>query len=96
MGAGGMDSFGGEEELDGRDELDEADILDEANNALTILGSTSPRAAPAFVGGFASHHPGGANFAMGDGSIRYFASTMTEIIYRKLGHRADGELVDLE
>jgi prepilin-type processing-associated H-X9-DG protein len=46
-----------------------------------------------FVGGFASYHHGGANFAFGDGSIRFIRETVDPGVYRLLGHRADGELI---
>jgi prepilin-type N-terminal cleavage/methylation domain-containing protein/prepilin-type processing-associated H-X9-DG protein len=52
---------------------------------------TAQQAAPGsalFVGGFGSMHPGGANFAFGDGSVRYLTGVMPE-----LAHRADGKLV---
>jgi prepilin-type processing-associated H-X9-DG protein len=45
------------------------------------------------VGGFASRHPGGANFAFGDGSVRFVAESISPAVYRLLGHRADGEMV---
>jgi prepilin-type N-terminal cleavage/methylation domain-containing protein len=51
---------------------------------------------PAAVGGFASHHPGGANFARGDGSITFVSQSISTTIYQQLGHRADGALLDLE
>ena len=89
-GAGGMGGSAGELKPYG---LDEVDALDDG---LRMLGGTSPRSVPTFVGGFASQHPGGANFAMGDGSTRFIATTITMTIYRQLGHRADGELVELE
>ena len=45
------------------------------------------------VGGFGSHHPGGANFAFGDGSVRFLKTTIGASVLRHLGNRADGELV---
>ena len=45
------------------------------------------------VGGFGSYHPGGANFAFGDGSVRWIAETVNPHIYRCLGNRADGEMI---
>ena len=50
---------------------------------------------PRFVGGFGSAHPGrGANFAFGDGSVRFLKQTIERSVYRRLGHRADGEPID--
>ena len=52
---------------------------------------------PTFVGGFGSAHPGkGANFAFGDGSVRFLKQTIDQSVYRRLGHRADGEVIDSE
>ncbi len=84
---GGMDGFISAEEFDG---------LGGVEGWRIVFGGTGPRAAITFVGGFASSHPGGANFAMGDGSIRFLADTVTMSVYRKMGHRADGQLVELE
>ncbi len=39
-----------------------------------------------------SRHPGGANFAFGDGSVRWVGSSMDRAAYNKLGTRDDGEL----
>ena len=49
---------------------------------------------PTAVGGFSSDHPGGANFAFGDGSIRYITGTIDRQVFQQLGHRADGQLLD--
>jgi len=46
-----------------------------------------------FVGGFGSWHPGGANFSLGDGSVRFMSETLDPGIYQQLGHRADGKLL---
>ncbi len=46
------------------------------------------------VGGFDSMHPGGANFAIADGSVRFLSQTIDPGLYRQLGNRADGELMD--
>jgi prepilin-type processing-associated H-X9-DG protein len=47
-----------------------------------------------FVGGYASRHPGGANTAFGDGSVRFLKSSISAGVLRLLGNRADGEFVD--
>ena len=44
------------------------------------------------VGGFGSTHPGGAQFALGDGSVRFCSETIDPTVYLQLGHRADGRL----
>jgi prepilin-type N-terminal cleavage/methylation domain-containing protein/prepilin-type processing-associated H-X9-DG protein len=49
---------------------------------------------PNLVGGFSSAHPGGANFAFGDGSVRYIAARVGARILRSLANRADGEIMN--
>ena len=46
------------------------------------------------VGGFASYHPGGANFLFGDGTVRLLKNRIADDVLRSLGHRADGNLID--
>lgn len=46
------------------------------------------------VGGFESAHGAGAQFAFGDGSVRFLADTIDFGVYQRLGHRADGQLLD--
>ncbi len=45
------------------------------------------------VGGFGSYHPGGAQFAFGDGHIGFLANTIELTTLQQLGHRADGKLL---
>ncbi|MGZ0165105.1 MAG: DUF1559 domain-containing protein [Planctomycetales bacterium] len=47
---------------------------------------------PDVVGGFGSEHSGGAQFSMGDGSVRYFSENIDKVIFESLGKRADGTL----
>ena len=47
---------------------------------------------PDVVGGFGSWHTGGAQFALGDGSVRFLSETIDKVIYASLGKRADGTL----
>ena len=44
------------------------------------------------VNSFGSLHPGGANFAMVDGSVRFLKSSMAQPVYHALGTRAGGEV----
>ena len=53
---------------------------------LATLGS------PLYVGGFSSAHPQGAQFAFGDGSVRYLSQMTSAAVLQQLGHRADGKL----
>jgi prepilin-type processing-associated H-X9-DG protein len=47
-----------------------------------------------FVGGFGAYHPGGANFTLADGSVRFISETIDVPTYQHLGHRADGQLIE--
>ncbi|QDU97927.1 DUF1559 family PulG-like putative transporter [Lignipirellula cremea] len=49
---------------------------------------------PLTVGGFSSRHSGGANFALGDASVRFLSQSINSQVYQQLGHRADGKLLD--
>ena len=48
---------------------------------------------PAFVGGFASLHPAGCMFAMGDGSVRFVSRNMQFKILQAMANRSDGKLL---
>ncbi len=45
---------------------------------------------------FKSKHPGGAQFAMGDGSVQFLSESIDYANYNKLGGKADGEIASLE
>jgi prepilin-type N-terminal cleavage/methylation domain-containing protein/prepilin-type processing-associated H-X9-DG protein len=47
-----------------------------------------------FVGGFASRHSQGANFLFCDCSVRFLSQSINDRVYRLLGNRADGDLID--
>lgn len=59
-------------------------------------GQTSPPPPPLHVGGFGSQHPGGANFAFVDGSVRFVSGTIGPDVLHQLGNRNDGNLVRYE
>lgn len=46
--------------------------------------------------GFRSRHPGGANFAMADGSVKFIKNTINLASYRGLGTRAGGEVISAD
>ena len=45
--------------------------------------------------GFRSFHPGGAQFALGDGSIRFVTENLDGVLYRSLASRMGGEVAQL-
>jgi prepilin-type N-terminal cleavage/methylation domain-containing protein/prepilin-type processing-associated H-X9-DG protein len=45
---------------------------------------------------FRSRHPGGANFALGDGSVRYVPQSINIDVYRAMATRAGGEALTLD
>jgi prepilin-type processing-associated H-X9-DG protein len=46
--------------------------------------------APLAVGGFGSSHPGGANFAFGDGGVRMLSDDLDLKVLQQLANRRDG------
>jgi prepilin-type processing-associated H-X9-DG protein len=47
-----------------------------------------------YVGGFASRHGLGANILFCDGSVRFLKDSIDPRVFRYMGHRADGEIID--
>jgi prepilin-type N-terminal cleavage/methylation domain-containing protein/prepilin-type processing-associated H-X9-DG protein len=50
------------------------------------------RGAPLYVGGFASSHSGGVQFAYGDGSVHFLADSIAQSALEQLANRKDGKL----
>ncbi len=46
--------------------------------------------------GFRSHHPGGANFAMADGSVKFLKNSINLATYRAFGTRAGHEIISAD
>jgi hypothetical protein len=60
---------------------------------LRAAGGGAPAPAPNAVGGFGSHHAGGAHFLIGDGSVRFLSQNIDRAMYQAMGNRASGELI---
>ncbi|HBJ35330.1 MAG TPA: prepilin-type cleavage/methylation domain-containing protein, partial [Planctomycetaceae bacterium] len=51
---------------------------------------------PLWVSGFASNHPGGAQFCFADGSVRFLSESIKLELFQNLGHHADGAMMGSE
>ena len=65
-------------------------------NQVAKAVQNTPDAAKPIVGGFASKHSGGANFGLGDGSVRFIKNTSSPRILQLLGNRSDGDLLSAD
>ncbi|WDI43150.1 DUF1559 domain-containing protein [Bremerella sp. P1] len=54
-------------------------------------GVTTSPYGEALNGAFGSRHPGGGNFAFGDGSVHFIPETINLTIYKLLGQRSSGQ-----
>ena len=62
-------------------------------NALNVVTTPHCFRNQTYNYGFKSKHPGGANFAMADGSVRFIKQSISPRPYNALGSRAGGEIV---
>jgi len=93
---GGMSGAYGMEH-EGFDELGELDAVAEVVEEEPEAGDPSgppPKGPVLPVGGFGSVHPGGCQFAFGDGHVGFLTESISQPVYQQLGHRADGKLLD--
>lgn len=61
---------------------------------IAAAGQPPSARGPLWVGGFGSQHNGGGSFLFGDGSVRFLSELIDLQVYRQLGHREDGLLLD--
>jgi prepilin-type N-terminal cleavage/methylation domain-containing protein len=59
----------------------------------SIPGGNTPNAPGAGADGFASLHPGGCQFLLGDGSVRFIKETVAPLVFQALATRAGGEVL---
>jgi prepilin-type N-terminal cleavage/methylation domain-containing protein/prepilin-type processing-associated H-X9-DG protein len=75
----------------GDDEAEGADGVVTSKKKAAKAGD-APKA-PDPVGGFSSQHSGGANFAFGDGSVRFLKGTLSPRTFQLLCNRNDGQMI---
>jgi prepilin-type N-terminal cleavage/methylation domain-containing protein/prepilin-type processing-associated H-X9-DG protein len=64
-------------------------------NLMNTWEMPAPLGSSQYTCGFKSLHPGGLNFALGDGSVRFINETIDYILFNKLGTRAGGEVASV-
>ena len=69
---------------------------DDGDGSGASATATSAADALSHVGGYSSRHPGGANYAFGDGSVRFLKNSINRRIFRWLANRADGEMISAD
>jgi len=62
-------------------------------NLMYTTESPAPMNEARYTYGFKSLHPGGVNFAMGDGSVHFIYETIDYVLINQLGTRNGGEIV---
>jgi prepilin-type N-terminal cleavage/methylation domain-containing protein/prepilin-type processing-associated H-X9-DG protein len=78
------------------EEEDEADAAKPAPKKSAAPAAKAEEKPADPVGGFSSHHPGGANFAFGDGSVRFLKASASPRILHMLANRNDGEMISAD
>jgi prepilin-type N-terminal cleavage/methylation domain-containing protein/prepilin-type processing-associated H-X9-DG protein len=62
-------------------------------NFATLDGATQQLLFDDRINAFGSGHTGGANFAMGDGSVRFITQTISPVTFLALGTKSGGEVI---
>ncbi len=88
------EGLGGDLE-EGAEEAGEVQDVGKANESKRADGQAGT-VTNLFVGGFSSNHSSGANFAFGDGSVRFIQDGIDPVKLQQLGHRADGKLISYD
>jgi prepilin-type N-terminal cleavage/methylation domain-containing protein/prepilin-type processing-associated H-X9-DG protein len=71
--------------------------LSQADDLATVQTMVDDGVLPiGFVGGFSSFHPSASNFLFCDGSVHLLNVSINEHVFRLLGNRADGEIIDAD
>jgi prepilin-type N-terminal cleavage/methylation domain-containing protein len=67
--------------------------LGDCSPASPMNATEAPATAEDRIKAYGSNHPGGAQFALGDGTVRFVSETIDRAAYRRLADVADGEVV---
>ena len=75
----------------------EEDAVDEAGELMQAEDAMAARTRlDRLVGGFGGMHSGGTVFVFCDGAVRFVSNNIDQALYRRMGSRRDGGLVDLD
>jgi prepilin-type N-terminal cleavage/methylation domain-containing protein/prepilin-type processing-associated H-X9-DG protein len=71
-----------------------SDTLSSVDAGITPIGDL-PNASPGWNrnAAFSSLHPGGANFSLADGGVRFISSNVNHTLLQRLVHRSDGNAI---
>ncbi len=70
------------------------DLMSGQDDDAVANAEGDPLLSPFIVGGFGSDHTGGAQVLMADGAVRFVSENVTPGLWQRLGHRADGAMLD--
>ncbi|WP_417398383.1 DUF1559 domain-containing protein [Gimesia chilikensis] len=84
INANGLNYYPGKAQFDARNSEGES---------TEAVGESKAAENPLSVGGFSSYHTGGAQFGLGDGSVRFLSENIDETVYQALANRHDGQLL---